>query len=101
MEKLMADFDLRLTAMFNEVKATGVALGKVLGTKSNSVGGGFQHQLSISSAGVQQAQQAASMVVTSEVNNGNRNQLQSKTQSQMDWASMATSSPFASKNRFE
>ena len=39
--------------------------------------------------------------MTSEVNNGNRNQLQSKTQSQMDWASVATSSPFASKNHFE
>ena len=50
MEKLMTDFDLRLTAMFNEVKATGVALGKALGAKSNSVGNGFQLQLCTSSA---------------------------------------------------
>jgi len=45
MEKLMADFDLRLTAMFNEIKATGVALGNVSAAKSNSVvSGGLQPQ---------------------------------------------------------
>ena len=101
MEKLMADFNSRLAAMFNEVKATGMALGSVLGAKSNSVGSGSQPQPSTSRAGAQQAQQAPSVVVTSEVNNGIRNQLESKTQSQTDWASIATSSPFTSKNRFE
>jgi len=41
----MADFDLRLTAMFNELQATGVALGSVLAAKSNSVvSGGLQPQ---------------------------------------------------------
>ena len=100
MEKLMADFDSRLTAMFNEVKATGVALGSTSGAKSNSVGSSSQPQPSFSSAGAQQAQRAVNTAVTSDVNNGIGKQQQNKTQSQMDWASVATSSPFASKNRF-
>ena len=101
MEKLMADFDSRLTAMFNEVKATGVAfaLGSVLGAKSNSVGGSSQPQPPQPSTS--RAQQARSTAVTSEVNNGNGIRLQSKMQSQLDWATMVTSSPFNSKNRFE
>jgi len=76
MEKLMADFDSRLTAMFNEVKATGVALGSVLGAKSNSVGGSSQPPPPQPSTS--RAQQARSTAVTSEVNNGNGIQLQSK-----------------------
>ena len=100
MEKLMADFDLRLTAMFNEVKATGVALGGASGAKSNSVGSSSQPQPSTSSAVVQLAQRVPKTAVTSDVNNDIRNQQQNTTQSQMDWASVATSSPFASQNRF-
>jgi len=105
MEKLMADFDSRLTAMFNEVKATGVALGSVLGAKSNSVGGSSQPQPpqppQPSTSRPQKAQQARSTAVTSEVNNGNGIRLQSKMQSQLDWATMATSSLYNSNNRFE